>query len=189
MNPAERPAPRVALRPARPGDAPLLQVWRREPSVRRHQPLAEVSVAQLRAELGTHDPQDLYRGCGDKFQWVVLVDNQPAGWITLVVTNWTHGLAEVGYALSTAFQRRGTMSAALQLLLGDIFSRTEIERLEARCTVDNEASQRVLERAGFRREGLLRGYFVLDGERVDNYLYAILRSDVVPPPTPSRPMA
>ena len=46
--------------------------------------------------------------------------------------------------------------------------------------VDNTASQRVLERLGFRREGLLRGYFVLDQQRVDNYVYAILRSDWLP---------
>ena len=39
------------------------------------------------------------------------------------------------------------------------------------------ASQRVLERLGFQREGLLRGYFQLDGEWVDNYLFAIVKED------------
>ncbi len=180
--PAPEGRPRISLRPAWPGDAVLLQSWRKEASVKRFQPLAAASVAQLRAELSSHTPRDLYRSVGDKFQWLVLVDGEPAGWITLVVTNWDHGLAEVGYALSTAYQRRGVMPEAITLLLADLFLNTRLERIEARCTVDNDASQRVLERVGFAREGRLRKYFVLGGRRVDNYLYAVLREDFAPRP-------
>lgn len=169
--------PEVTLRAARPADAPLLLAWRNEPSVRRHQPLGEVTLGQIRAELTTQSLTDLERGTGDKFQWIVAAGREPAGWITLVVTNWEHGLAEIGYALSTPYQRRGLMPRAIAQLLAELFGRTRIERIEARCAIANVASQKVLEKAGFRREGLLRGYFVLDGERVDNYLYAILRPD------------
>ena len=62
-------------------------------------------------------------------------------------------------------------------LLDDLFHRTSLERVEARCAVDNEASQRVLEKVGFAREGLLRSYFRLHGKRVDNHLYAMLKTD------------
>ena len=99
---------------------------------------------------------ELRRGRGQKFQWIVLVDAAPAGWITLVVANWEHGLAEIGYALSTPYQRRGVMPAALAQLLADLFLDSPLQRVEARCAVENVASQRVLERLGFRREGLLR---------------------------------
>ncbi|MFQ5349966.1 MAG: GNAT family N-acetyltransferase [Thermoanaerobaculia bacterium] len=167
----------VALRPASPADAAILRRWRDEGSVGRHQPLGDVTTAQLRAELAGHRPEALYRGSGEKFQWIVTVDRQPAGWITLVVTNWDHGLAEFGYALATDYQRRGLMAPAIEQLLADLFLNTDIERLEARCSVDNVASQKVLERLGFRHEGLLRGYFRLRGERVDNHLYAMLRED------------
>jgi ribosomal-protein-alanine N-acetyltransferase len=105
----------------------------------------------------------------------VQVDGQPAGWITLVVSNWEHGLAEVGYALSTVFQSRGVMSDALAILLDDLFHNTLLERVEARCAVENVGSQRVLEKSGFEREGRLQGYFKLRGRRVDNFLYALLR--------------
>jgi ribosomal-protein-alanine N-acetyltransferase len=105
----------------------------------------------------------------------VVCDGQPAGWITLVVSNWEHGLAEVGYALSTPFQRRGLMTEALRQLLEDLFANTTLERIEARCAVENVSSQRVLEKNDFRREGLLLGYFKLRGRRVDNYLYGRLR--------------
>ena len=161
-------------------DAPLLKAWRREPSVGQHQPLAEVSLAQLRTELAAQRIDNLYRGRGEKFQWLVLANGKPAGWVTLMVTNWDHGLAELGYALSTDFQRRGIMPQALGQIIADLFLRTRLHRLEARCSVENTASQRVLADLGFVREGRLRGYFVLRGHRIDNYLYALLRNDYLP---------
>ena len=167
----------VALRPAGPADAAILRRWRREKSVGRHQPLGDASTAQLRAELASYRPEALYNSRGEKFQWIVTADHEPAGWITLVVTNWDHGLAEFGYALATTHQRRGLMGPAIEQLLADLFLNTAIERLEARCSVANVASRKVLERLGFRNEGLLRGYFRLRGERVDNHLYAMLRDD------------
>jgi RimJ/RimL family protein N-acetyltransferase len=180
--PDPRPAraPKVSLRPASGDDAPLLRRWRAEESVRRFQPLQDVPVSQLRADLEGQSLRDLFRGRGDRFVWIVEENGIPCGWITLVVGNWEHGLAEVGYALSTDFQGRGLMAVALGLLLPDIFLRTAVERIEARCAAGNVASQRVLEKLGFVHEGLLRGYFTLHGRRVDHHLYALLRSDFLP---------
>ncbi|HTQ79077.1 MAG TPA: GNAT family protein [Thermoanaerobaculia bacterium] len=176
-SPERRPAPHVHLRPAAPRDAELLRQWRSEPSVRRFQPLNELPTAQLRADVASQRMADLYRGRGEKFQWIVEVEGEPAGWITLVVSNWEHGLAEVGYALSTHFQTRGLMTDALNQLLSDLFANTLLERVEARCAIENTGSQRVLEKNGFQREGRLKGYFKLRGKRVDNYLYGLLRED------------
>ena len=167
----------VTLRPAAPRDADLLRQWRAEPSVRRFQPLNELPTAQLRADVASQRVADLYRGRGEKFQWIVQVDGHAAGWITLVVSNWEHGLAEVGYALSTSYQNRGVMTEALQILLEDLFQNTLLERIEARCAVENYGSQRVLEKNSFLKEGRLKGYFKLRGRRIDNYLYALLRDD------------
>ncbi|HXO29928.1 MAG TPA: GNAT family protein [Thermoanaerobaculia bacterium] len=170
-------SPIVNLRPASPRDAELLRQWRAETSVRRFQPLNDLPTSQLRADVASQRIAELYRGQGDKFQWIIQVDGQPAGWITLVVSNWEHGLAEVGYALSTAYQSRGLMTEALGLLVEDLFTNTNLERVEARCAIDNDASRRVLEKNGFQREGHLRGYFKLRGRRIDNYLFALLRED------------
>jgi RimJ/RimL family protein N-acetyltransferase len=173
-------AQNITLRVAQPADAVYLCSWRDEPTVRQFQPLGTASLAQLRAELGRQSMTDLYRGQGDKFQWIVRFEDQPVGWITLVVTNWDHGLAEIGYALSTPYQGLGIMPQALTLLLAELFLRSKLDRIEARCATDNDRSQRVLQKLGFQREGHLRDYFVLRGKRVDNYLYAILRRDFLP---------
>ena len=166
----------VSIRPALPRDATLLYQWRSEPSVRQHQPLTHLSLAQLRAELANQSIDNLYRNRGDRFQWVVKAPD-PVGWVTLVVANWEHGLAEIGYALSTRHQRRGIMRCALEILLAELFADTGLRRLEARCAVQNQASQKVLESLGFRREGTLRRFFVLRGKPVDNHLYALLRGE------------
>jgi len=173
---APRPL-RVALRPAVPADAGLLHRWRSEPGVRLHQPLSDASVAELRADLARQRHIDLYRSAGERYQWIVLVEGEPAGWLTLAVSSWEHGLAEIGYALSERYQRRGVMPLALEQLLAELFGHTAIERLEARCSIDNEGSRKVLAAVGFELEGRLRGYFELGGRRVDNYLYALLRDD------------
>ena len=173
-----KPQPlRVAIRPATAADAPLLRRWRAEESVRRHQPLADASVADLRTDLARQRNDDLYRGAGDRYQWLVLVDGLAVGWLTLAVVSWEHGVGEIGYALTTEMQGHGVMPAALTQLLAELFGRTRIERIEARCAIENTASQKVLERSGFSKEGTLRGYFELGGRRVDNFLYAILRHD------------
>jgi len=169
--------PHVALRPATPDDAGLLYRWRGEPTVREHQPLSDATIADLRADLQRHRHDQLYRGRGERYQWIVLVAGEAAGWITLAVSSWDHGLAEIGYALSARYQGRGVMRMALEQLAAELFAQTALERLEARCSVDNVASQRVLEAVGFEREGRLRSYFQLGGRRVDNYLYALLRDE------------
>lgn len=173
---------RISLRPAVAGDAAALAAWRAEPSVRQHQPLQDASVADLRADLARQRPADLYRARGDRFQWIVLADGDPVGWITLAITSWEQGVAEVGYALTTAAQGLGIMPVALTQLVAELFGQTPLERIEARCSVENVASQSVLERVGFTREGRLRNYFELAGRRVDNFLYSLLRTDVFGPP-------
>lgn len=168
----------LTLRPIVPADAALLEAWRKEPSVRRFQPLQDLSLDQLRTDISNQKIDNLYRGGeGEKFQWVLLVSGRPAGWITLVINNREHGIAEIGYALSAPYQGKGLMPRALELLLADLFQRTTIERLEARCACENEGSFQVLERLGFEREGRMRSYFRLGDRRHDNYLYALLRED------------
>ena len=167
----------MTLRFANEADALAIQRWRQEPSVRLHQPIAAATLGQLRAELAVQRASALRQGTGQKFQWIVEVDGRPAGWLTLVIHNWEHGLAEVGYALSASFQRRGLMRRALAAFVEEVFLTTSLERLEARCSVDNHASRRVLEACGFTLEGILRGYFVLADRRVDNLLFSCLRAE------------
>jgi ribosomal-protein-alanine N-acetyltransferase len=54
----------------------------------------------------------------------------------------------------------------------------QLHRVEAACIPDNIRSIRVLEKAGFQREGLLRSYLRINGAWQDHYLYARISDDV-----------
>lgn len=172
-------APRVRLRPFVAADLELLARWRDEPAARAHQPLRRLTREELRLELEAGSAGPLSDRTRSRFQWVVerRDDRAALGWVTLTVRSREHGIAEVGYTLSAEHHRQGYGSEALGLLVERAFAEPDVHRLEAVCSVDNEASWRLLERKGFRREGRLRAYYVINGKRVDHYLYARLRTD------------
>ena len=86
--------------------------------------------------------------------------------------------AEVGYWLGRAFWGRGIATAALRLLSARAFDADpELRRLWAVPFVTNTASARVLEKAGYTREGLLRQSAIKEGRVLDQWMYAIVRDD------------
>ena len=92
-----------------------------------------------------------------------------------------HARAEIGYSLAYWLWNRGYMTEAVRALVRFGFERMGLNRIEARCKVVNLASARVLEKAGFRLEGVLRQHQHTKGAFEDMKLYAILREDWQPP--------
>ncbi|MGI6692303.1 MAG: GNAT family N-acetyltransferase [Limnochordia bacterium] len=66
--------------------------------------------------------------------------------------------AELGYELSMDYWHRGIMFEALRAVVPFGFNEIEMHRIQASCFPENEASIKLLERLGFKREGLLRKY-------------------------------
>ncbi|HWP35219.1 MAG TPA: GNAT family protein [Thermodesulfobacteriota bacterium] len=182
-SPVPLPAPRVRLRPFCAADLDRLARWREEPEARAYQPLRRLTRAELRAELEEASSGPIGDRTRSRFQWIVerLEDQAAIGWVTLTVKSREHGIAEIGYTLSAPYHRRGYGTEAVQLLVARAFAEPDLYRLEAVCAVENEASWRLLERVGFRREGRLREYYVIEGRRVDHYLYACLKPEWAPP--------
>ena len=89
-------------------------------------------------------------------------------------------IAEVGYWLAADVRGRGLTTRAARLLAGWALRDCGIERLELRADVDNVASQRVAEKAGFTREGVLRSqhYNPRIGRRVDYVMFSLLRGEL-----------
>jgi ribosomal-protein-alanine N-acetyltransferase len=103
-----------------------------------------------------------------------------AGGITL--GNIRYGVsqsAQVGYWIGEPFAGKGYMPEALRLLCRYGFGTLGLHRIEAACIPDNHRSVRVLEKAGFRREGLLRSYLRINGTWQDHSLYALIVDDPV----------
>jgi RimJ/RimL family protein N-acetyltransferase len=82
---------------------------------------------------------------------------------------------EVGFWLGRAFHGRGIVSEALPVFVDEVFSRFDVGRVEAQVFGWNTASERVLEKAGFVREGVLRAAVTKDGATTDLSIWALLR--------------
>jgi RimJ/RimL family protein N-acetyltransferase len=85
----------------------------------------------------------------------------------------------IGLALTPDVRGRGAGTTATRLLAEYLFATTDIDRIEASTDRDNVAAQRVLAKAGFRPEGLVRGGQLRGGRRRDMLSYSLLRSDVI----------
>ena len=82
-------------------------------------------------------------------------------------------IVEIGYFVLPHARGRGVATTVARLLAEHAFS-LGIERVAAYVNVGNTASDRVLERAGFTREGVVRSLPVPDGRRVDKTLFSLL---------------
>ena len=85
--------------------------------------------------------------------------------------------AEFGYWLGRPFWGRGIMAAAAKVVTAYGFATLGLIRIEARVRTRNNPSKRVLEKVGFRCEGLLRQAALKQGVPMDYLLYAILQTD------------
>jgi RimJ/RimL family protein N-acetyltransferase len=83
----------------------------------------------------------------------------------------------IGIDLIPESRGQGFGTEAQQLLADYLFAATSVNRVEAGTDVENWAEQRSLEKAGFRREGIVRGAQFRAGEYHDLIVYARLRSD------------
>jgi ribosomal-protein-alanine N-acetyltransferase len=86
--------------------------------------------------------------------------------------------ASLGYWMGAAHAGRGIMSRAVPVICRHAFRVLGLERIEAACLPENGASIRVLEKAGFRREGFSRGYLAIAGVRRDHITFGLLKSDL-----------
>ncbi len=88
-----------------------------------------------------------------------------------------HDVGEVGYSVKSAARGRGVATRAVDLVAGWAFDELGIRRMELRTHLENHASQRVAEKAGFVREGVERSSRILRGERYDVYCFSRLPQD------------
>lgn len=122
--------------------------------------------------------EDYARGAAVSFFIFDNATERLMGGITL--GNIRHGVAQsghIGYWIGEPYAGKGYMLEALNLLVTFAFDTLRLHRIEAACIPSNTRSVRVLEKAGFQREGLLRSYLRINGIWQDHYLYARIAGD------------
>lgn len=91
--------------------------------------------------------------------------------------NFYNRRAEICYDLMPTYWRQGIMTKALANVLDLGIKKMRINRIEARCMLHNKASQRLLEKMGFKLEGTIRQYRIIREVPTDVLLYSLLRKE------------
>lgn len=86
-------------------------------------------------------------------------------------------LLEIGYSLLPSERGKGYCTEAVKIMVDYLFLSKDIGRVQAQTDPRNVASQRVLEKAGFKKEGTVRRCFFSRGEWVDAFVFGILREE------------
>jgi len=87
------------------------------------------------------------------------------------------GSITVGYAIKPSEHGKGYGTEALQLMVDYLFLAKEVHRVQANTDPENKASQRILEKVGFKREGVSRRSNFVRGQWRDECHYSILREE------------
>ena len=112
----------------------------------------------------------------DTFAYAVCVDGKAVGSIGAFRQQNIHSrTAELGYYLAEEYWGRGIMTEAVKMLCGKIFAETDILRIYAEPFAHNTGSRKVLEKAGFALEGILKSNAFKNGKELDMAMYALTR--------------
>ena len=110
--------------------------------------------------------------------FAIATTEEPIGSIGLMPGVDVHRYtAELGYWLAEPYWGRGIATLAVKALTVFALKELRFKRIFAEPYATNPASARVLEKAGFTREGLLRANVFKDGEVLDQFLYSYVSRD------------
>ncbi|HEY9403985.1 MAG TPA: GNAT family N-acetyltransferase [Pyrinomonadaceae bacterium] len=171
---------RLVLRKPVAADVPhIYEAYARDPEVTRYltwRPHRTVADGE------EHSAQQLAAWeSGKYFSWVISVkeDGELAGMISMRPEGWR---VELGYVLGRRWWGRGLMTETVRAVIDYTLSEPEVFRVWAVCDVENAASARVLEKAGMRREGILRRWAMhpnMGAEPRDCFCYAKVKGEDV----------
>jgi RimJ/RimL family protein N-acetyltransferase len=111
---------------------------------------------------------------------IVMHGSERAGHVSWrkVITGPTAFSWALGVGLAPEFRGHGYGTEAQRLIARYLFAHTQVNRVEATTEITNVAEQRALEKAGFTREGVLRGTTFRQGRWHDQVIYSVLRAEV-----------
>ena len=159
----------IALRPWTPDDVPEIVRCCNDELVARFIPVIPVPYTEedgLAYVKRNETPNELNLAITEAGSGAVL------GAVGIDVKEADPAIVEIGYWLAPEARGRGTATRALRLLAAWSLRELPIARVQLTTDVDNAASQRVAERGGFVREGVLRAWYDRRGERRDAVMFS-----------------
>ena len=112
---------------------------------------------------------------GKGYQFAVIIDGCLRGLVGLSVKE--NRFASIGYWLNKEYRGRGIVTEAVKLILGFCFKELKLKRVEARFLEDNNASERVMQKVGMKKEGVLRKSLFHQDRYWDETIYGVINQD------------
>ena len=109
-------------------------------------------------------------------QWF-FIEKKEGAKIGYIVHFLARDQTEIGYAIIPSERRKGYCTEAVLMMVDYLFLSKPIVRVQADAEMANTASQKVLENAGFTKEGIIRNHFFSNGDWRDSFTYSILREE------------
>ena len=164
---------KCTLRPPRKEELSIYQRWFEDVDVLRFTPgigpLSDAKEEEWFNRVG-EDPNAV--------QWVIEVDGRPIGFAGIGGINWRHGNGETGLVIGEkTLWRRGIASEAMVLRTAFCFRELNLHKIRTRAFMENEASKRALQKAGYREAGIQREEMFRDGRFRDIWMGEVLRED------------
>jgi RimJ/RimL family protein N-acetyltransferase len=167
---------RLILRPFTRGDVDAVYAYRRREDVARY--LFDVALSRDECALAVQQRigQVAFEAEGDKIVLAVELAANGAliGEMSLIWRSVDARQAEVGWIFDPDYQGRGYATEAAKAMLDLAFGPGDVHRVAARCDVRNEASWRLMERLGMRREAHFREHGLFKGRWDEEFIYALL---------------
>jgi len=181
---------RLVLRPVTPADAVAVFLYASNPAVTRftlfetHQTIDDSRwfvTDYTRSRYVNREP--------DPFGIVLKTDplKTVVGAMGVHWASHPNLVMEFGYSLAEPYWGRGLIVEAAGPVIRYVFEEYAVERLQAQVFVGNDASERVLQKLGFTREGVLRSLVLRRGRWWDIVTYSLLRAEWEQRQTPGRP--
>lgn len=168
---------RLGLRPVAPPDAGALYALFSDPAVVRYWSSPPWTSPEQATEMIRREDAGLAEGSSVRLAVVRREDDALVGTFSIFSLDPVNRRAEIGYAMAPSVWGRGYAQEAGRAVIGHAFGVLGLNRLEADVDPRNEASARVVQRLGFRREGLLRERWIVAGEVSDSAMYGLLRRE------------
>ncbi len=148
-------------------DLPILGSWVNDvDSIGEFEPISQETLGDLEKQYDNL--------VGGQWFFVEKNDGTKIGYITHFKSK---GCVGIGYMLVPKERGKGYGSEAVRLMVDYLFLGREIVRIQAETHPDNVASQKVLEKSGFTKEGLIRKSFFSRGSYRDTAMWSILREE------------
>jgi aminoglycoside 6'-N-acetyltransferase len=170
--------PRLVIRRFRVADAPVFAAYRSDPEVARYQswtpPVPLHEAAALVRTFAAGDPS-----LPGWFQYAIAIRATDDVLIGDIGVHLEENMmqAEIGFTLDPQYQGLGYATEAVRAMLRYLFADRLLRRVSAECDARNLSSARLLERLGFRREGLRRQHTWIKGEWTDDVLFGLLAAE------------